>query len=141
VRDRFEHEIGRASERAKRRRAQQPHALAARYDGEQGRIVIDLSTGYAVTFAPERAQGLAGARPADLVDIEITPSGYGLHFPKLDADLWLPALTESVFGIKRAVRKPTRAAEGPTRSPSNHTSTRKVRRLSKRRAQRAPRRG
>jgi hypothetical protein len=98
--DPFEHEIDLADERAQRRSAQQPRALAARYDREQGRIVIDLSTGYAVTFGPDRAQGLADARPADLADIEITPSGYGLHFRKLDADLWLPALLEGVFGSR-----------------------------------------
>ena len=98
--DQFEREIDRANERAKQRLAQHPRALAAHYDRERGQIVIELSTGYAVTFAPERAQGLAGARPADLADIEITPSGYGLHFRKIDADLWLPALLEGVFGSR-----------------------------------------
>ena len=53
-----------------------------------------------MSFAAERAQGLAGASPSDLAEIEITPSGYGLHWPKLDADLWLPALLEGVFGSR-----------------------------------------
>jgi hypothetical protein len=53
-----------------------------------------------VSFSPERAQGLAGAKPSDLAEIEITPSGYGLHWPRLDADLWLPALLEGVFGSR-----------------------------------------
>jgi hypothetical protein len=97
--DQFEQEIE-ANDRAARRRATQPRALAARYDVERRCIVIDLSTGYAVTFSPEQAQGLQHAAAADLADIEITPSGYGLHFRKLDADLWLPALLEGAFGSR-----------------------------------------
>ena len=47
------------------------------------------------------AEGLADAKPADLAIIEITPAGLGLHWPKLDADLYLPALLEGVFGSLR----------------------------------------
>jgi len=64
-------------------------------------VVIELSTGYEVAFPPRGAQGLERAKPADLDVIEISPSGFGLHFPKLDADLWLPALLEGVFGSRR----------------------------------------
>ena len=63
--------------------------------------MIDLSTGYEVAFPPGRAQGLERAAPSDLNVIEISPSGFGLHFPKLDADLWLPALLDGVFGPRR----------------------------------------
>jgi hypothetical protein len=61
---------------------------------------LTLSTGYSVSFAPERAQGLEHASPSALAEIEITPPGYGLHFPKLDADLWVPALLEGAFGSR-----------------------------------------
>ena len=47
------------------------------------------------------AEGLADAKPADLAIIEITPAGLGLHWPKLDADLYLPALLEGVCGSPR----------------------------------------
>jgi hypothetical protein len=96
--DQFDEEAIGATMRADERLARDPRAIAARY--EDGRIVIDLSTHYRVSFSPERAQGLAGATPSDLAEIEITPSGYGLHWPKLDADLWLPALLEGVFGSR-----------------------------------------
>jgi Protein of unknown function (DUF2442) len=96
--DQFEEEAVGATIRANERMARDPRAIAARY--EDGHIVIDLSTRYRVSFAPERAQGLAGAAPSDLAEIEITPSGYGLHWPKLNADLWLPALLEGVFGSR-----------------------------------------
>jgi hypothetical protein len=90
-----------ATKRGERRRAGEPAAVAARYDRARGRVVIELSTGYEVAFAPRRAQGLERAKPSDLDVIEISPSGFGLHFPKLDADLWLPALLEGVFGSRR----------------------------------------
>jgi Protein of unknown function (DUF2442) len=96
--DQFDEEVVGATIRAKERLRSDPRAVAARYD--RGQIIIDLSTGYQVSFAAVRAQGLAGAAPSDLAEIEITPSGYGLHWPKLDADLWLPALLEGVFGSR-----------------------------------------
>jgi hypothetical protein len=96
--DQFDEEAVGATIRAKERLKSDPRAIAAHYD--RGQIVIDLSTGYQVSFAAARAQGLAGASSSDLAEIEITPSGYGLHWPKLDADLWLPALLEGLFGSR-----------------------------------------
>jgi hypothetical protein len=32
--------------------------------------------------------------------IEISPAGWGLHFPKLDADVYVPALFEGIYGSK-----------------------------------------
>jgi Protein of unknown function (DUF2442) len=94
-------EFNLATKRGERRRANEPAAVAARYDRARDRVVIELSSGYEVAFPPRRAQGLERAKPADLAVIEISPSGFGLHFPKLDADLWLPALLEGVFGSRR----------------------------------------
>ena len=42
--------------------------------------------------------GLAGAYPEDLAEVEVTPSGDGLHWEKLDADFSVPALLAGVFG-------------------------------------------
>ena len=50
------------------------------------------SSGEDVRFALDQIRRLAGAASADLAEIEISPSGYGLHFPRLNADVWLPAL-------------------------------------------------
>ncbi len=62
------------------------------------RIVINLKSGAAYSFPPALAQGLAGASPEDLAEVEVTPSGHGLHFLKLDADFSVPALLAGVFG-------------------------------------------
>ena len=50
---------------------------------------------------PRDAQGLERAKPRQLDVIEISPSGLGIHFPKLDADIYLPALLEGFLGSKR----------------------------------------
>jgi hypothetical protein len=91
-------EVEQANERGAERHRAGPVALAARYDRRTGRVVISLDTKLDVAFLPQDAQGLETAKPADLTEIEISPSGLGLHFPKLDADLYLPALLEGFLG-------------------------------------------
>ena len=90
-----------ANERGAARLAKTPTAVAARYDRRIGRIVIELSSGLEIAFKPHDAQGLEQAKPDSLVDIEISPSGLGLHFPALDADLYLPGLLEGFLGSRK----------------------------------------
>ncbi|SFI50906.1 Protein of unknown function [Collimonas sp. OK307] len=90
-----------AHQRAAATRNAFPAVVAVHYDRRVARIVISLASGLELAFSPKHAQGLEHARPADLADIEITPSGLGLHFPQLDADLYLPALLEGFLGSKR----------------------------------------
>jgi hypothetical protein len=45
-------------------------------------------------------QGLEAATPEDLAEIVIDPPGFGLYFPRLGADIYLPALPERLFGSK-----------------------------------------
>jgi hypothetical protein len=75
-----------------------PRAMSAHYDRRVSRVVVRLDSGLELAFPPHMAEGLSEAKPADLTRIEISPTGLGLHFPALDADLYLPALLEGVFG-------------------------------------------
>jgi hypothetical protein len=97
----FDYEIKSANARAQALLASTPTAVSARYDRRVGRIVIALSTGLEIGFKPHDAQGLEEARPLQLADIEISPSGLGLHFPQLDADLYLPALLQGFLGSRQ----------------------------------------
>jgi uncharacterized protein DUF2442 len=117
-------ELELATKRAERRRAGGPAAVAARYDPERDRLVIELSTGGEVAFAPRRAHGLETAKPSDLDVIEISPSGFGLHFPKLDADLWLPALLDGVFGSRQWMAARLGARGGKVRSKAKARAAR-----------------
>ena len=62
-----------ANARGRKRLRTASHAVAARYDGERDRIVVELSTGAEVAFPPHDAQGLETAKPEDLADIAIDP--------------------------------------------------------------------
>jgi hypothetical protein len=89
-----------ANRRGAMKRAAFPAAVRVRYDRRIARVVISLASGLQIAFSPRDVQGLEGARPADLADAEISASGFGVHFPKLDADLYIPALLEGFLGSK-----------------------------------------
>src|SRR5277367_1262629 len=94
-------QFNRANQRAREMQANVPMAVSVRFDRRSGRIVIGLSSGLEVGVLPQDAEGLENARPADLEKIEITPSGFGIHFPTLDADLYLPALLQGFYGSRK----------------------------------------
>ncbi len=92
------------------------HAVSARYDRRRSRVVVGLNTGVELTFPARLAEGLADASPDSLSEIEISPAGLGLHWPKLDADLYVPALLQGVFGSKRWMARQLGAEGGRART-------------------------
>jgi hypothetical protein len=90
-----------ANRRAQKLQASLPKAVSAHYDRRTRRVVIHLDSRLDVAFSPHDAEGLENASAAQLDPIEISPSGFGIHFPKLDADLYLPALLEGFLGSKK----------------------------------------
>jgi len=94
-------EVELANKRAAARLATTPIAKAAYYDHRNGYVVIDLSTGLSIIFRPQGAQGFEQATAKQLSQIEISPSGLGLHFPAIDADLYLPGLLKGALGSRR----------------------------------------
>lgn len=78
-----------------------PRAVAGRYDRRRARVILKLDNGVELAFPPTLAEGLDKASATDLTTIEISPTGLGLHWPSLDADLWLPGLLAGVFGSPR----------------------------------------
>jgi hypothetical protein len=78
-----------------------PIAVAVRYDRRIAKVVISLSSGVDISFPLKLVQGLEEAKLADLTDAQISPSGLGVHFPKLDADLYIPALLDGFLGSRR----------------------------------------
>ncbi|TFW13275.1 DUF2442 domain-containing protein [Duganella callida] len=85
-------EFDAANRRGAEMRARFPAALAVRYDRTAECLVISLSSGQQITVAPQELRGLESARPEQLGDAQISPSGLGIHFPQLDADIYLPDL-------------------------------------------------
>jgi hypothetical protein len=117
-------ELKRANAQAARRRAASARAVSAHFDRRLGRVVIRLSSGLDVAFSPRDAQGLERAKPSELDDIEISPSGLGLHFPKLDADLYLPTLLEGFLGSKRWMAARLGQEGGKVRSAAKRAASR-----------------
>jgi Protein of unknown function (DUF2442) len=93
-----EADIGQAE---KTMQARGPRAVEARYDRRRARVVVRLDNGLELAFPPDLAEGLDKGSPAELSQIEISPAGLGLHWPMLDADLYLPGLLSGVFGSPR----------------------------------------
>lgn len=89
----------RATQRGRNLLSRGPLAVAAHY--RDGRIHVELNNGCAFEFPVDQAQGLTGADEADLQVIEIEASGLGLHWPRLNADLYVPNLVKGILGTRR----------------------------------------
>lgn len=100
------------------------HAVSARYDRRRSRVVVTLSTGIELTFPTHMAEGLADASPDNLADIEISAAGLGLHWPKLDADLYVPALMQGVLGSKHWMARELGAQGGRSRTAAKVAASR-----------------
>jgi hypothetical protein len=114
----------RANQRAKDLKARVPRAVSAHYDRKTGRIVVHLSSNLIVSFSPADAQGLEGAQPSQLKEIEISPSGFGIYFPALDADLYVPALLEGLLGSKTWMASRLGQMGGRSRSKRKQVASR-----------------
>jgi len=109
-------QIDRANAAGRELAAAVPHAVRARYDRRSRRIVIDLTNGSRFAFPPELAQGLSGASPEALSEIEVSGGGYGLHWPSLDVDLSVPGLLAGVFGTARWMAAKAGRATSPAKA-------------------------
>jgi hypothetical protein len=101
-----------------------PRAESAHYDAGRNRIIVRLTTGVELGFAPRDVEGLQHASADDLKVIEVEGFGLGIHFPKLDADLYVPALLQGVLGSKRWLAAQLGAAGGRARSVAKAAASR-----------------
>jgi len=106
--------------------------LSAHYDAGRDRVIVRLITGVEIGFAPRDAEGLQHATREDLAEIAVEALGLGIRFPRLDADLYVPALLEGVLGSKSwmaarlgaagacaAARRPRRRGGRPRKTATN----------------------
>jgi hypothetical protein len=100
------------------------HAVSARYDRQTQRVIICLHTGLELAIPPALVEGLAEAMPESLAEIEISPTGLGLHWPQLDADVYVPALLEGQFGSRQWMARQRGAAGGRSRSEAKRLAAR-----------------
>ena len=95
-----------------------PRAASAHYDAGRDRVIVRLTTGVEIGFAPRDAEGLQAATRDDLGRIEIEAFGLGIHFPTLDADLYVPGLLKGLLGSRRwmAARSASRRSMVPRKA-------------------------
>ena len=113
-----------ATRRGEERMRTDPRAVAARYDAETGRVVIELANGCTYIFPAQLAQELHGADDADLAEIQIDGVGFNLHWPRLDADMYVPATVAGVFGTKAWMAQQWASEAGRTSTPAKAAAAR-----------------
>ena len=99
-------------------------AESAHYDAGRNRIIVRLTTGIEIGFAPRDVEGLQHASADDLKVIGVEAFGLGIHFPKLDADLYVPALLQGVLGSKRWLAAQLGAAGGRAHTAAKAAASR-----------------
>lgn len=102
----------------------EPRASTARYDQATGRVVLELTNGCAYAFPAQLAQDLQGASPEDLLGVQVDGAGFNLHWPSLDADLFVPALVSGVFGTRAWMTKELARRAGQAKSPAKAAAAR-----------------
>jgi hypothetical protein len=117
-------DFDKATQRAKDLQARFPRAVSAHYDRSTGRIEIQLSSNLIVSFSPGDVEGLELARPSQLKKIEISPSGFGIHFPDADADIYVPGLLEGFLGSKAWMASRLGQIGGRSRSEAKKSASR-----------------
>jgi Protein of unknown function (DUF2442) len=78
----------------------EPRAVKVWYDTQSEKVFIEMKNGIEMGFPYQLLQGLESATVEQLAEVELTPSGYGLHWGSLDVDLGVPQLVAGSFGTK-----------------------------------------
>lgn len=100
--EKFDEQFERARDAGIEANRLEPRAIAARYDSERKEIVVELKEAGMFKFAACRVPAFRGAADDDLEQIEVSPSGEGLHWEKLNEDLSLPELIKGNYGPEPA---------------------------------------
>lgn len=99
-------------------------ACAAHYDPLTGRVTVYLENGCAYSFPAHLVQDLAGATDEQLAGIEVDGLGLNLHWPALEADLFVPALVAGIFGTRAWMIRELARQAGRATSPAKAAAAR-----------------
>jgi len=101
-----------------------PVATSARYDADHDAIIVELNNGAFVGFPVEKLRGLEGANASQLDNVVVEAKGLGLHWPDIDADLYVPTLMEGILGSRKWMAAQLGATGGKAKSGAKATSSR-----------------
>ena len=111
-------ELAAAEARGAAMLAAQPRAVAARYEPATRKVMVDLANGCSYVFPADLVQDLNGSDDAKLSKIVVDGAGFNLHWPLLDADLFVPALVAGLFGNRDWMMREMARQAGRAKSPS-----------------------
>ena len=94
-------QIAKATKRGVESDVKEARALAARYDRGSGQLIVTLRGGAILLIPAQLLQGVAGAAPELVEEVEVAAGGRSLHWERLDADLLVQGLVSGSYGTKR----------------------------------------
>lgn len=106
----LDREIDEARKQSKIESDSGPRAVSARYNRRTRRIDIELVDGCLFAFPAKSAQGLEGATPDQLAEVEVLGDGYALHWENLDIDFTVAGLMAGRLGSRAWMREHARRA-------------------------------
>jgi hypothetical protein len=104
--------------------ADEPRVLRVEYRSGRGLdlLILHMSDGHRCVLPREDLQGLQGATREQIAKVEILGRGTGLHWPELDADLYVPALLKGIYGTRQWMAELGRAGGSKTSSAKRRAS-------------------
>lgn len=116
-------EIPGARARGRSARTSDARAMSAHYSPVTGRLTVVLANDAIFSFPAKLAPGLRRATAAQLAKLHVSPSGEGLLWPDIDADLSVGGMLEAMVGGKLLMRQLGRAG-GLVRSAAKARASR-----------------
>ena len=120
----FDEMLDRAEAKGREMVEREPRARAVRYDTVTGRVILDLINGCTYIFPVTLVQDFQNADPKSLDEVIVDSAGFNLNWPKLDVDLYVPALVAGVFGTRRWMDSALARKAGTTKSPAKSAAAR-----------------
>jgi hypothetical protein len=117
-------ELKAAAARGHEMLATEPRAAAAHFDHATGRVVVDLVNGCTYAFPARLVEDLQGASDVALANVVVDGLGFNLHWPALDADLYVPALVSGIFGTRDWMTRELARVAGQATSPAKAAAAR-----------------
>ncbi len=110
-------QIQAARKRARRLRAAEPTAKTASYHRSTRHLAIELTNGSSFRLPTKLIPWLRNVSAKQLAEVEVSPSGEGLHWESADIDLSVPGLLQQIFGTTSWMRQ-LASFGGRSRSPA-----------------------
>ena len=87
-----------ANQRGRRAALDEPRAQHARLSANSTVLHLELTNGAKITIPVRLIRELKTATPRQLIDMEVLPTGDGLHWDALDVTISVPGLVAGMFG-------------------------------------------